>query len=143
LFRHLEVPTRPSDMSFAVSLDGGGLEYAGTDLSGLFAQRRNLLRPHFWAMLRDLLRFYREAPRAAIAESSSLGDYLAEGGYGAAFIEDHLLPMAAAIWSTPADRVRDYPAAAFIRFCDEHGLLRLRNRPQWRTVVGGSRAYVA
>ncbi|MBV8536623.1 MAG: FAD-dependent oxidoreductase, partial [Alphaproteobacteria bacterium] len=143
LFRHLGVPTRESDMSFAVSLDGGEMEYAGTDLFGLFAQRRNLLRPRFWSMLRDLLRFYRTAPgdAAGLAPGHSLGVYLARNGYGAAFIEDHLLPMAAAVWSTPMARIADYPAASFIRFCSNHGLLQVSNRPRWRTVIGGSRVY--
>lgn len=145
LFRHLDVPTIASDMSFAVSLRDGALEYAGTDLRGLFAQRRNLLRPRFWRMLRDLLRFYREAPGelAALGDSAlSLRAHLDARGYGSAFVEDHLLPMAAAIWSTPSGAVGDQPAANFIRFCDNHGLLQVRNRPIWRTVAGGSRRYV-
>ena len=144
LFQHLDVPTQLSDMSFAVSLAGGDLEYSGT-LSGLFAEKRNLLRPRFWSMLRDVHRFYREAPRdlAALNEfHTTLGDYLDAGAYSAAFRSDHLLPMAAAIWSAPADSILDYPAASFIRFHDNHGLLRLRNRPPWRTVLGGSRVYV-
>ncbi|MBV8779662.1 MAG: NAD(P)/FAD-dependent oxidoreductase [Alphaproteobacteria bacterium] len=144
LFRHLEVPTKPSDMSFAVSLDDGRLEYAGTDLFGLFAQPRNLVRPRFWAMLYDLRRFYRNAPRDVAALGlAGLDEYLAAGGYGAALRDDHLYPMAAAIWSTPVAEIGRYPAAAFIRFCDNHGLLRLRDRPVWRTVDGGSREYVA
>ena len=145
LFRHLDVPTKPSEMSFAVSLRDGALEYAGTDLRGLFAQRRNLVSPRFWRMLHDLLRFYRDAPgeMAALDGSAlSLRRYLDERGYGSAFIEDHLLPMAAAIWSTPCGAVGDQPAANFIRFCDNHGLLQVRNRPIWRTVAGGSRSYV-
>jgi predicted NAD/FAD-binding protein len=145
LFRHLDVPTLASDMSFAVSLRNGALEYAGTDLRGLFAQRSNLYRPRFWQMIRDLLRFYREAPRdiATLADSTlSLRDYLDSRRYSAAFIEDHLLPMAAAIWSTPCGAVGDQPAENFIRFCDNHGLLQVRNRPIWRTVAGGSRCYV-
>jgi predicted NAD/FAD-binding protein len=143
MFRHLGVATAPSDMSFAVSLDDGRLEYAGTDLRGLFAQRRNLLNPRFWAMLRDLLRFYREAPsHAGRLGLTTLGEYLAAERYGAAFRDDHLLPMAAAIWSAPARVLLDYPAEAFIRFCENHGLLRLVGRPIWRTVEGGSRHYV-
>ena len=143
LFRHLGVATAPSDMSFAVSLDGGRLEYAGTDLRGLFAQRRNLFNPRFWGMLRDLLRFYREAPaHAGRLGLTTLGEYLAAERYGAAFRDDHLLPMAAAIWSAPARVLLDYPAEAFIRFCENHGLLRLVGRPIWRTVEGGSRHYV-
>jgi len=145
LFRELAVPTRASDMSFAASLRDGGLEYSGTDLNGVFAQRGNLMRPRFWSMLRDLLRFYREAPEAARssgAETQSLGNWLAAHGYGDAFIRDHLLPMAAAIWSMPADQMAAYPAAAFMRFYENHGLLRLKDRPQWRTVEGGSQEYV-
>jgi hypothetical protein len=104
LFRHLDVQTQASDMSFAVSLRSGALEYAGTNLNGLFAQRRNFVTSRFWSMLRDLERFYREAPRdlhLSAAEHQSLGDYLPFHGYKAAFIQDHLLPLAAAIWSTP------------------------------------------
>ncbi|MDP9877550.1 putative NAD/FAD-binding protein [Variovorax boronicumulans] len=143
LFRHLRVPTAASDMSFAVSLDAGTLEYAGTDLRGLFAQKRNLARPRFWAMLRDLLRFYREAPRdAQAAGDQALDDYLDAHRYGRAFRDDHLYPMAAAIWSTPAAQVGRYPVAAFVRFCENHGLLQISGRPVWRTVVGGSREYV-
>jgi predicted NAD/FAD-binding protein len=143
LFEHLRVATTPTDMSFAVSLDRGRLEYAGKDLAGLFAQPGNLARPRFWSMLADLVRFYRNAPRDLRAlDDESLASYLARSGYGKAFIEDHLYPMAAAIWSTPAMEVGDYPAAAFIRFCENHGLLRLTGRPVWRTVVGGSREYV-
>jgi hypothetical protein len=144
LLAHLDVPTQLSDMSFAVSLGGGDLEYSGT-LAGLFAEKRNLFRPRFWSMLRDLQRFYREAPRdlAALEQiHTTLGDYLEAGAYGTAFRNDHLLPMAAAIWSAPARQILDYPAAAFIRFHDSHGLLKLRNRPPWRTVLGGSRVYV-
>lgn len=144
LFAHLGVETKKSDMSFAVSLDDGALEYSGSeDLKGLFAQRRNLFSPRFWSMLRDLFRFYREAPaHAGKLGLATLGEFLAEHRYGRAFRDDHLLPMAAAIWSTPTPAVLDYPAEAFIRFCENHGLLKIRDRPLWRTVAGGSRAYV-
>jgi len=144
LFEHLKVPTKASEMSFAVSIDDGALEYGTTTFGQLFAQKRNLINPRFWSMLNDLLRFYREAPSFQETGDTvaSLGDYLDAGRYGRAFQEDHLLPMAAAIWSTPAGRIRDYPAAAMIRFCDNHGLLKVNNRPQWRTVDGGSREYV-
>ena len=142
LFTHLGVVTKPSDMSFSVSLDGGRLEYAGS-LAGLFAQARNVASPRFWSMLKDLERFYRRAPRdLQNVGTASLGDYLDGIGCGAAFRDDHLYPMAAAIWSTPTHRIPDYPAAAFIRFCENHGLLRFLNRPAWRTVDGGSREYV-
>ncbi|MDE1916568.1 MAG: NAD(P)/FAD-dependent oxidoreductase [Sphingomonadales bacterium] len=143
LFSHFDVPTRPAEMSFAVSLDRGRLEYAGTDLGGLFAQKRNLASPRFWSMLRDLEKFYRRAPRDLPALGDmGLGSYLDGLGCGAAFRDDHLYPMAAAIWSTPVSDIPHYPAAAFIRFCENHGLLKLGRRPQWRTVSGGSRAYV-
>src|ERR1700684_2747325 len=145
LFEHLKVPTQLSDMSFAVSLGNGDLEYSGNNLAGLFAEKRNLFRPRFWSMLRDLQRFYREAPRdLTVLEEfhTTLGDYLDAGAYGSAFRRDHLLPLAAAIWSAPASKILSYPAASFIRFQDSHGLLQLRNRPPWRSVLGGSRAYV-
>jgi len=146
LFAHLGVETHFTDMSFGVSLDDGDLEYASTDFSTLFAQPRNLFRPRFWSMLRDVVRFCRQAPSHACAldaRMTSLGDYLGEAGYGQPFQDDHILPQAAAIWSASVGRIRDYPAAAFIRFCDNHGLLSILNKPLWRTVRGGSQAYVA
>jgi len=143
LFAHLGVATQATEMSFGVSLDDGALEYAGTDLASLFAQRRNLWSPRFWSMLRDLVRFYRRAPAdAARAGLLPLDDYLDQQGYGRAFREDHLYPMAAAIWSTSAARVGQYPTEAFVRFCENHHLLQLSGRPAWRTVSGGSRSYV-
>ncbi|MCP8939432.1 NAD(P)/FAD-dependent oxidoreductase [Alsobacter sp. SYSU M60028] len=144
LFRHLDVPTRPTDMGFAVSLRGGRLEYSGSGLNGLFAQRRNLLSPRFWSMLRDLERFYRQAPRDLPNMGDiGLGDYLDMLGCGVPFREDHLYPMAAAIWSTPAEDIPRHSAAAFVRFCENHGLLKWVGRPVWRTVEGGSREYVS
>ena len=144
LFAHLDVPTIATEMSFGVSLDHGRLEYSGgTGFGGLFAQKRNLASPRFWSMMRDLVRFYRKAPRDLPGlGNESLGAYLDRGGYGRAFRDDHLYPMAAAIWSTPVADIPDYPAVAFIRFCENHGLLNLGVRPVWRTVAGGSRAYV-
>lgn len=142
LFRHLGVATKASDMSFAVSIDDGDLEYAGTDLGGLFAQPSNMLRPRFWSMLWDLCRFYRAAPRDLASVDGTIGAYLDQNGYGRSFQADHLLPMAAAIWSGSTMRLRDFPVRSFISFCDNHGLLRFRDRPVWRTVDGGSREYV-
>ncbi|NSZ65948.1 NAD(P)/FAD-dependent oxidoreductase [Agrobacterium tumefaciens] len=143
LFKTLGVTTAASDMSFAVSLDDGGFEYSGGSGFGLLAQKRNAFRPRFWAMLADLLRFYRNAPRdLPMMGDMSLDEYLSQNNYGDAFRNDHLYPMAAAIWSTPAMEVGRYPAAHFVKFCSNHGLLLLRNRPVWRTVVGGSREYV-
>ncbi|AMN40824.1 NAD(P)/FAD-dependent oxidoreductase [Rhodoplanes sp. Z2-YC6860] len=145
MFRHLGVATERSNMSFAVSLDWGRLEYAGTDLAGLFAQKRNLVSPRFWSMLSDLRKFYRQAPRDLVLLNDSqatLGEYLNSRGYGEAFRDDHLLPMAAAIWSASPETMMQYPAASFIRFYDNHGLLQISDCPEWRTVSGGSRNYV-
>ena len=148
LFEHLGVAVEDSDMSFAVSARGGSFEYSGTGLAGLFAQKRNLLRPRFWLMLRDLIRFYKRAPQAMaraenMRETFSLGSYLRDHVYSKAFIEDHLLPMAAAIWSSPETSVDAFPFSAFVRFNENHGLLSLNNRPQWRTVSGGAKNYIA
>jgi predicted NAD/FAD-binding protein len=143
LLAHIGVATKRSDMSFAVSLDDGRLEYSGTSLLGLFAQGRNAISPRFWWMLRDLVRFYREAPRNVAALGiMTLDEYLDAAGYGEGFRNDHLYPMAAAVWSTPAAKIGAYPAASFIKFCQTHGLLKLTGRPVWRTVAGGSRRYV-
>jgi len=145
LFDHLGVASERSDMSFAVSMDGGRLEYFGSP-RGLFVQPRNVVRPRFWAMIRDILRFYREAPawlaRDDGGDGPSMGAYLADGGYGRAFVDDHLAPMAAAIWSCPDTEVLDFPAKSLLRFLNNHGLLQVRDRPRWRTVQGGSRHYV-
>ena len=142
LFKHLGVKSRATEMSFAVSLDDGRFEYAAP---ALFAQRRNVFRRRFWSMLGEIFRFYRQAPidLAALKDPSlTLGEYLKGRGFSAAFRDDHLLPMAAAIWSSPAHTLLDYPAEAFIRFFSNHGLLKLVNGPAWRAVEGGSRAYV-
>jgi len=143
LLDHLGVATQPTDMSFAVSL-ASGLEYSGNNIAGLFAQKRNLVRPRFWSMLNDLRRFYRDASRDAwrIDDAITMRAYLEAGRFGAPFRDDHLLPMAAAIWSAPAESILEYPAASFIRFHDNHGLLKLKDRPVWQTVSGGSSTYV-
>lgn len=145
LFAHLNVPTKHADMSLAVSLDDGEIEYGSHNLASLFARPSSLVRPRFWAMLRDLNRFYRTAPEElpTLDPVISLGEYLHARGYCAAVQEDHLLPMAAAIWSATVAGVREHPAAAFIRFFHNHDLLRFLGRRTWRTVSGGSRAYVA
>jgi len=145
LLKHLNVETALTDMSFGVSLDDGDLEYASTDLTTLFAQPRNLLRPRFWSMLGDVLKFCKHAPSHACAldaRMTSLGDYLGEAGYGRPFQDDHILPQATAIWSSSVEAVRQLPAASFIRFFENHGLLNILDKPLWRTVVGGSRSYV-
>jgi len=145
LFDHLDVPTKESEMSFGASLDRGGFEYSGTNLNGILGQRRNLFRPRFWSMIRDIFSFYRAASKILndpLSNNISIGDYLAQNNYTDSFIDDHLLPMGAAIWSTTAAEMKAYPAKAFIRFFESHGLFTLNDRPQWRTVDGGSRAYV-
>ena len=145
LLSHLGVPTRDSGLSFAVSLGGGTIEYGGGGLPGLFGRPGNILRPGYWRMWRDMFRFYRRGPQLLKrdgAETLTLGGYLEGEGYSREFIEHHLLPMAAAMWSSPIDDMRDHPAVAFIRFCVTHGLMRLGVRPRWKAVVGGSRAYV-
>jgi len=142
-FDDMQISTETSNMSFSVSRDNGQFEYAGGPPLGLLAQPSLLLSPRYYSMLRDLMRFYREAARQIPTDSEmTLGEYLSTGGYSDAFIHDHLMPFAAAIWSASTDTLLDYPAQAFIRFCDNHGLLRLTKRPQWRTVSGGSRSYV-
>ncbi|THD42483.1 MAG: FAD-dependent oxidoreductase [Bradyrhizobium sp.] len=145
LLRVLDVESELSDMSFGVSLEGGGVEYCGDNLAGLFAQRANLLRPRFWSMVADITRFYRRAAddaRRLCDDCLSLGDYLAKGKYGAAFRDLYILPLASAIWSAPTAEILSYPAAAFLRFQDNHGLLRVRERPDWVTIKGGSERYV-
>lgn len=143
LFRELDVPTANSNMSFAVSIGKGAFEYSGGTGLGLLAQASNLASPRFWSMIADILRFYRNAVRdLPVMGDMSLDEYLARNAYGRTFRDEHLYPMAAAIWSTPAMEVGDYPAANFVRFCQNHGLLELWGRPAWRTVRGGSREYI-
>lgn len=145
LFACLGVPSVESEMSFGVSLAQPAIEWAGSDLTTVFAQPSNLLRPAFLGMLADILRFNRETTQMAVtgeAPSVSLGCYLAAGGYGYAFRDWYLLPMAAAIWSCPTRTMLDYPLATFVRFCHNHGLLQIFDRPTWRTVAGGGREYV-
>jgi uncharacterized protein len=145
LFAHLDVPTKPAMMSFAVSIDDGAFEYCSQGIGALFAQRRNYASPRFWRMIGDLLRFQKQAPRD-LAELERTGEtlhaYLARRGYGPLFRDAHLLPQAAAIWSCTMGQMADYPAASFVRFYMNHNLLTLDLRPTWRTVHGGSRSYV-
>jgi predicted NAD/FAD-binding protein len=133
-------------MALSVSLDDGAFEYSSYGALGIFAQKRNLFSARFWAMLRDVGRFYRQGPKdlAALEHPSvSLEAYLEQKGYCQAFRDDHLLPQAAAIWSTPLASIGRYPAAALIRFFQNHGMMQVFGRGTWRTVVGGSQAYVA
>jgi uncharacterized protein len=145
LFEHLGVATDASDMSFAASIEDGAFEYSGTGLKGILGQRRNAARPRFWRMLSDVLRFYREAESLMDRpdlQAMTLGEYLDRENYSKTFIDDHLLPMGAAIWSMTTTDMRAYPLQAFIRFFVHHGLILLTGRPRWRTVSGGSRQYV-
>jgi predicted NAD/FAD-binding protein len=144
LLAQLGVETRPSDMSFGSSCERTGLEWASPSLSTVFAQRRNLLRPAFLRMLRDVVRFGREAPALLEAgdEKVSLGDYLCGAGYGRELVEHYVVPMGASIWSAPPEEFLRFPAAGFVRFFANHGLLDRRDRIAWRVVAGGSRRYV-
>jgi predicted NAD/FAD-binding protein len=145
LLAHLGVPARPTTMSFSVRDDATGLEWNGANLDTLFAQRRNLLRPAFWRMVRDILRFGREAPRllGMDHDRTTLGDYLAQHRYSREFAEWYLYPMGGAIWSAPAAAMPTFPARFFVRFFHHHGMLTVDDRPQWRTVAGGSGRYIA
>ena len=145
LFAELGVATRPSDMSFAMASDAEDVEWCGSSLRSIFAQSRNIMRPVFLRMLMDIFRFNRSAQKLLGEPENleyTLEKFLAAGGYSREFREWYLVPMGAAIWSAdPTDFVK-FPAAAFLRFFDNHGLLGIRDRPQWRTVVGGSVNYV-
>ncbi len=144
LFDELGVASQPTTMSFSLRNEGSGLEYNATDLNSLFCQRRNLLSPRFWGMIRDLLRFYREAPALlnAPGEGPTIGDYLNEHRYGAAFRDEHLIPMASALWSSPSAKILSFPAKYLLQFMANHQMLQVSDRPQWRVVEGGSNAYV-
>ena len=144
LFAELDVATHASDMSFSLSLDQGRLEWSGCGLSSLFAQKRNLLRPSFLLMIREILRFNRtclEDRAAGHLASRSIGDYLDWRGFSPGFTNNYLVPMAAAIWSTPSQRMLQFPAEHFVNFFDNHRLIYSKQH-QWRTVTGGSRNYL-
>jgi len=144
LFDHLGVHSSPSDMSFSVSTEGGRFEYGGARLSMLFAQRRNMANPAYLRMLRDVGRFYKAGHKALIdgIDGVTLAEFLGRLGCGPELARWHILPMSAAIWSAPEQNVLDFPAAPFLRFMANHGLLGLSDRPKWRTVTGGGRNYV-
>lgn len=144
LLNELGVESQESDMSFSVSCAKSGLEYNGTNLNALFAQRSNLLSPRFWGMLQEILRFNREAPLLlkSSGEEIGLGEFLQANGYGSMVRDYYILPMGAAIWSTDPERMLDFPARFFVRFLVNHGLLSINDRPVWRVVKGGSRSYV-
>jgi predicted NAD/FAD-binding protein len=145
LFEQIGIESVASDMSFSARIETQNLEWAGSNLNTVFGQRRNLLRPAFVGMVRDILRFNRETRTLAqnsAASDESLGDFLSRRQYGKAFRDWYLLPMAAAIWSCPTATMLAYPLATFVRFCHNHGLLQIMNRPQWLSVKGGGREYV-
>ena len=144
LLDELGVASQASDMSFSVQNERTGLEYNGTNLNALFAQRRNLLRPSFYRMLRDILRFNKEAPELLEPEAPdlTLGQFLELGGYSRGFIDNYIIPMGAAIWSAVPGLMQKMPAAFFIRFFDNHGLLTVNDHPTWRVIKGGSHRYV-
>ncbi len=147
LFADLQVPTAPAEMSFSVQVPALDLEWSGSNLDTVFAQRRNLFNPRFLCMLRDLMRFNRLTTAIAEAQQEaalqqSIADFLAEQRFSAAFRDWYLLPMLGCIWSCPTDQMLRFPVATMIRFCHNHGLIRVTDRPQWHTVRGGSREYV-
>ncbi|MFJ2494053.1 NAD(P)/FAD-dependent oxidoreductase [Pseudomonas iridis] len=147
LLGQLGVSFKPTEMSFSVNDPDSGLEYNGNNLNSLFAQRRNLLSPGFWGMLRHILRFNKEAQRdlneLRIDADMTLDDYLKAGGYGERFILHYIVPMGAAIWSMPMAEMLNFPLQFFVRFFKNHGLLSVSDRPQWQVIEGGSSAYIA
>jgi predicted NAD/FAD-binding protein len=148
LFAELGVATSASDMSFSVKVPHTGLEWSGASLGTVFAQRRNLLRPGFWRMLADIVRFNRlctaaaEQPGMEARLQQPIGDFLAEHRFSTAFRDGYFLPMIACIWSCPTDQMLRFPVATLIRFCHNHGLVQVTDRPRWFTVTGGARHYV-
>lgn len=144
LYDHLGVETHPTDMTFALSMNNGGYEYSGSGMNGLFGQRRNVVNLRHWQLLSDLTRFFRNAQQqvAGYPDSISLGQFLLNERYSKAFVQDHIVPMGAAIWSTSIAEMLNYPARSFVDFYANHSLLELGNRPAWRTVKDGSRKYV-
>lgn len=147
LLEQIGVGFKPTEMSFSVSDPATSVEYNGHDLNTLFAQRSNLLSPAFWGMLRDILRFNRQSlddlANNRISADTTLGQYLDSNGYGRRFIEHYIVPMGSAIWSMSLADMLGFPLQFFVRFCKNHGLLSVSDRPQWQVIEGGSRSYVA
>lgn len=145
LFRELGVATQPTDMSFSVQHRPTGMEYSGSSLNHLFGQRRNLWRWRHWNLLWQINRFNQDAVKTLagpVLEGVTLGDYVQQGGYGADFFDHYLVPMSSAVWSTPPDRMREFPAQTLLRFFHNHGFLGLHTQHPWFTVTNGSKAYV-
>jgi len=144
-FDHLGVESFETDMSFGVQVAAENIEWSGTSLNTVFAQRANIANPRFLKMLADIVRFSRDADRLLAdptIDTLTLGGLIEREGYSAPFIDWYLIPMGDAIWSTPPGQLLDYPAGTFLRFCDNHGLLHITGKPLWRSVLGGSRRYV-
>jgi len=144
MFDHLSVATHHTDMSFAFSMDEGRYEYSGSGANGFFGQRRNVINPDHWKQLNDMMRFFKTAPQRITAynDNISLGDYLMAEQFSQFFINNHVIPMGAAIWSTDAAEMMTYPAKSFIDFYANHALLKIKQKPDWRSVIGGGRTYV-
>ncbi|MCL4113043.1 UNVERIFIED_CONTAM: hypothetical protein GTU68_049965 [Idotea baltica] len=148
LFNQLDVKTQSTDMSFSFSLNQGEIEYAGTGLAGMFAQKSNLIKPKHWRLLKEIVRFNKvaHADLDSLEKNKTseftLGDFLKQHNFSADLQENYLLPMGAAIWSCPVEIMYNFPAFSFLRFFANHGLIDLKDRPQWRSVVGGSREYI-
>ena len=144
MLEEYQVASQSSDMSFAVSNQLSGLEYNATNLAGLFCQKKNLFSFKFYGMIRDIMRFYKKAPQImdTLDEQLTLGDYLQQEKYGDYFIEEHIIPMASALWSGDFDSVRQFPLKYLLAFMRNHNMLQIRDRPQWRTIQGGSQRYV-
>ena len=146
LMEKFNIPSQPTEMGFSVSAQNRSLEYCGSSLNTLFSDRRNLLRPAFWEMLKDIIRFNGKAKkdldRNRIAPGISLLDYLKSGGYGALFVNGYIIPMACAIWSSSSRTIENFEALFFLRFFKNHGLLTINQRPQWRVIKNGSRSYI-
>ena len=143
-FKHLNVPYEKSDMSFSVSIKNSNIEYSGSGLGGLFANKSNLFNLKFLNMIREIISFYKIAPELLNEEikEQTLGDYLKKKNFSKYFIDYHLIPMVAAIWSMPFDKAKEMPLKFFLNFFNNHGLFKLKNRPQWFTVTNRSRSYV-
>ena len=146
LMNELGVKSTPTEMSFSVTSELSGLEYSGSNLNTLFAQRRNIFKPSFYGMLRDIIRFNREAvedlEQNVINPNATLGEYLTLRGYGRAFADNYLIPMGSAIWSASTETMMSFPLVFFVRFFKNHGLLSISHRPQWHVIEGGSRSYL-
>ena len=144
MFDTLGIESQPTTMSFSVHNEATGLEYNASSLRQLFCQPGNLLSPRFLGMIRDLFRFYREAGKLLRSTDSNLtlGQYLSREGYGDAFRDDHLVPMASALWSSPSQQILRFPARYLAEFMANHQMLQVSDRPQWRVVKGGSSTYI-